>query len=144
MKMYGGGINVSNSLSNGRKYVKSVERNAPLDQSILASAVNQSTILNPSSHPLNSGSSGAINLSAGKHRNLLKYQYNNSILSNSNSKLSNSYQMNPLQGSEYIRKFSGCNLNNSILNAINIYDSVHNSTASNESVRFKSGPGRNL
>lgn len=69
--MYGNN-NVNSSLTNGRKYVKSVERRAPLDQSIIASAVNQSAIIN-SGNGFNTGSAGAINLSAGKHRNLLKY-----------------------------------------------------------------------
>lgn len=49
MKMYGN----SGNMGNGRKYVKSVERKIPLDSS---------------------GGATLNNLSAGKHRNLLKLQ----------------------------------------------------------------------
>ncbi|CDW75599.1 tpr domain containing protein [Stylonychia lemnae] len=70
------------------------------------------------------------------NRNILQAQ-NQPLNSQSNSKLSNSYQMNPLV-TDYARKSSGGNLNNSILSAINIYDSIQNTTGSSENLRFKS------
>jgi len=52
--------------------------------------------------------------------------------SGSNSKLSNSYQQQ-----EYKRRASGITLNNSIVSAINIYDSLQNNQGSTESLRFR-------
>jgi hypothetical protein len=69
------------------------------------------------------------------HKHKLKL-LNHSLISGNNSKLSNSYQLN-LSGDKP-RKLSGSNLNNSILSAINIYDSMHHSNGgSTETLRFK-------
>lgn len=65
----------------------------------------------------------------------------NQIVSQNNSKLSSSYQLNPIV--DFVRKSSGGTLNNSILSAINIYDSASNINNSSENLRFKNNK-RNL
>lgn len=65
----------------------------------------------------------------------------NQIVSQNNSKLSSSYQLNPI--ADFVRKSSGGTLNNSILSAINIYDSASNINNSSENLRFKNNK-RNL